>query len=311
LEHLDDEVREKLKFREANDSDELGKFERLLLQLTRQELSGSAKFTSESGFELVSNPFAVELPLGRYELPRKSVDAHAYRVGHDLAIAIIEKAKERPLPPVEIIFDVSGYQGKVSALEAWKRRSGVMVANWLALEATVQAEDHLNWAAVATSGEEMPTEVLAQLWKMPVQSVNSLDALSVPDSVKTILARQKHALLSVVQGRNAKYLDEESAKLDAWADDVKLALDRELKELDREIKEAKRAAKLEASLEGKLTQQRRAKALETTRNNKRKALFEAQDEVDHKREELLDTVEARLEQSATILTLFAVKWRIV
>jgi len=311
LEHMDDEVIEKLRFRKSSTSEELDKFERLLLALTRQELPVAAKFTSETGFELVANPYGADIPLGRYELPRKSEEAHAYRVGHPLAVAMIEDAKERQLPSAEIVFNVSGYDGKISALNAWKGQSGTLAANWIALDADAQSEDHLCWAAMTSGGEEIPTEVLESLWKVPVQTVKEVSEIVLSDALKTVLERQKQGILSQSQSRNTKFLDEESTKLEAWADDVKQGLERELKELDREIKDAKKAAKVEQSLDGKLTQQRRVKTLEAVRNNKRKLLFEAQDDVDSKREGLLEIVESKLNQNVSVDTVFVIKWAII
>ena len=114
-----------------------------------------------------------------------------------------------------------------------------------------------------------------------------------------------------MHARNAKFLESETEKLDAWASDVKLALDRELKELDREIREAKRAAKLEGSLEGKLAGKRRVKTLEGMRNAKRKSLFEAQDKVEKEQDDILDSVERQLAQSTRVERLFQARWRIV
>ena len=48
----------------------------------------------------------------------------------------------------------------------------------------------------------------------------------------------------------------EAMKLDGWADDLKVGLERELKELDRQIKEARRAATIALTLEEKLAGQR-------------------------------------------------------
>lgn len=311
LEHLDDEVLEKLRFRKASDCEELDKFERMLLAVTKQELPDAAKFTSETGFELLANPYGSDIPLGRYELPRKSEEAHAYRVGHPLAVAMIQAAKERPLPPAEVVFNVSDYNGKISALNAWKGKSGTLVANWISLDADAQSEDHLCWAAITTDGQEMPSDVLENLWKVPVQAVTPVPEVQLSDSLKTALERQKQQILSQSQSRNAKFLDEESSKLEAWAEDVKQGLERELKELDREIKEAKKAAKVEQSLEGKLSQQRRVKTLEAARNTKRKTLFDAQDEVEHRRDEFLETFETKLSQATSLKTLFSLSWKVI
>lgn len=86
--------------------------------------------------------------------------------------------------------------------------------------------------------------------------------------------------------RNARFFEDEADKLDGWADDLKLGLEREIKELDRQIREARRAATTALTLEEKLTGQRQIKALEAQRNQKRRTLFDAQDEVDKQRDEL-------------------------
>ena len=53
------------------------------------------------------------------------------------------------------------------------------------------------------------------------------------------------------------------------------------------------------------------KALEAERNQKRRALFEAQDEIDRKRGELIAQLEGQLTQKVTSECLFTVPWRVV
>jgi superfamily II DNA or RNA helicase len=310
LENFDDEVRDKLRIRGEQSTEQLGRFERLLLALTRQELSASIVDLDDSGFELLENPYqGRSIPTGRYELPRRHVEAHAYRLNHPLAEAVLETAKQRALPVGEIRFDLSGHPGKISVLEPWKGRSGSLVARWLSLDATAQAEDHLLIAGISDDGEGLLPEALERLWSLAARMAGTHDRLD-SSRLEGLLDSQKQGILAEVQTRNTRFLVEETEKLDTWAEDVKNGLERELKELDREIREAKKAAKLEASLEGKLSQQKRVKTLETTRGNKRKALFEAQDEIDAKRDDLLNAVEARLESQAKVEELFAVQWRI-
>ncbi|MDZ7581227.1 MAG: hypothetical protein U5R30_11550 [Deltaproteobacteria bacterium] len=67
----------------------------------------------------------------------------------------------------------------------------------------------------------------------------------------------------------------------------KIGLECEIKELDRQIKEARRAATTALTLEEKLAGQKQIKALEAQRNQKRRSLFDAQDEVDLQREQLI------------------------
>ena len=81
--------------------------------------------------------------------------------------------------------------------------------------------------------------------------------------------------------------------------------------MDRQIKEAKRAATRALSLEEKLTGQKQIKALELLRNGKRRALFDAQDEIERRREQLIADIETKLVQKVTSESLFLIKWKIL
>ncbi len=101
------------------------------------------------------------------------------------------------------------------------------------------------------------------------------------------------------------------SKTRSLADDLKLTLERDIKELDRQIKEAKRSASLALSLEDKLAGQKQVKALESHRNQKRRTLFDAQDQVDQRRELLISEVESKLAQQTSSNHVLAIRWRLV
>jgi predicted nucleic acid-binding Zn-ribbon protein len=108
---------------------------------------------------------------------------------------------------------------------------------------------------------------------------------------------------AIISERNARFFEAEADKLDGWADDLKVGLEREIKEIDRQIKEARRAATTALTLEEKLAGQKQIKALEAQRNQKRRSLFDAQDQVDRQREELIAVIEGKLNQIATTATI--------
>lgn len=87
-----------------------------------------------------------------------------------------------------------------------------------------------------------------------------------------------------------------------------MGLEREIKEIDRQIKEARRAATTALTLEDKLAGQKQIKALEAQRNQKRRTLFDAQDQVDRQREELIAQIEGKLAQTIQAKELFTVRW---
>ena len=63
-------------------------------------------------------------------------------------------------------------------------------------------------------------------------------------------------------------------------------------------------------LKDKVAAQRNIKELEKKRADKRQNLYEAQDEVDARKEELLTKVEKMLEQKVEEKELFTLRWRL-
>ena len=50
------------------------------------------------------------------------------------------------------------------------------------------------------------------------------------------------------------------------------------------------------------------KSLESQRNEKRRSLFDAQDEVDRQRDRLITEIERKLQQRLKTANLFAIRW---
>ena len=80
---------------------------------------------------------------------------------------------------------------------------------------------------------------------------------------------------------------------------VKNSLEHPIKDLDHQIKEAKRA------------DQKQIKALESLRNSKRKSLFEAQNAIDQRREQLIGAIKAKLTQNTNAAAVVSFRWRLV
>jgi hypothetical protein len=157
-----------------------------------------------------------------------------------------------------------------------------------------QAEDHVLVTAVADSGEVIPSELARRFFAMNTAGVREVDPTVRPHTVLQLeVERMKALIRQDISERNAAVFEQEADKLDGWADDLKVALERDIKDLDRQIKDAKRAATVALTLEEKLAGQKQIKALEVHRNAKRKSLFEAQDAIDQRREELIAAIEAR------------------
>jgi hypothetical protein len=97
-------------------------------------------------------------------------------------------------------------------------------------------------------------------------------------------------------------------KLDRWSDDLKLGLERAIKDIDLAIKEARRRGAVAISLADKLEVQQDIKSLEQRRNRKRRDLYEEQDRIDAQRSQLIEGIERQLRTTHEFKPLFTFRW---
>ncbi len=344
LENFDEEVQERLKLAKQDAETSLGRLEKLLVRFTRAMLDEHASFDeNEFGFTLKSLPPSISeldisgIPLGRYELPRRSEDAHIYRIQHPLAQSLLKTAQKAQLIPVKLHLDYESYGSKISVLEALRTQNGLATIELLTVQSLGSTEEYLLLAG-SVNGNLLEADVVEKLLTIPGhgeeikniapmteqqllssafanQEQNTLDFsaayLPMPEDVKNEITRQKGKIIGSIEQRNLLLFTKESEKLDSWADDLKVGLEREIKELDRTIKESRTKSKGAATLAERLEYQKEQRSLESSRDKKRRELFDRQDEIQQRRDSLIDELEKQLEQQITNRTILSCKWELI
>lgn len=311
LENFDEEVRERLRNCAEKSQAALNKYEKILMELTQSELGDSSDICN-GGFILNKLPENLsddlDIPTGRYELPRKSGEAHLYRITHPLAQAIIERAKKRDCPPVRLTFDYQGHNGRISTLEPYRGRSGQLIAKLISISALGDTEQHILIAAITENGEVLQADDPEKLLRLPARIAETTIKTGFQTTLSDNMAERRQTLLNQATERNLGYFEEEVQKLDDWADDLKQGLEQEIKETDREIKEVRRTAATSATLEEKLSWQKKQRELENKRSHQRRELFDKQDEIEAQRNQLIEKLEESLKQKVEEEELFFIEW---
>lgn len=230
------------------------------------------------------------------------------RAEHPLAQRLISRAAGRDLPVRHLRLDYSSHPTVVSGLAPLVGRSGWLRVSKLAVEA-LEREEFMVYAARTDSGETLDEDLCRKLLNLAATG-NGAPGAEPPPELDALAEERSQAILRGVEERNESFFDEEVAKLDGWADDLKLGLERELQELDRELKEARRETRKAASLQEKLAAQKEIKSIETRRTRKRRELYDAQDAIDAERDALIQKVESKLGQEREQQTLFTIHWTI-
>ena len=315
LENFDEEVHEKLRINLATSKDFLSRYENLLWNLARFCLHKDAEFSNdEYSFFLKRNPLPGQsIHPGSYRIGKNIEDANVFRIGHPLAQHIIEKCKNEKLPAAEIIFDYDGSLKKISILEPLVGQSGWLSVNVLTIE-SLETEDHFVLCGLTDNGTILDPDHCHRLFSLNGEEGTSEGQLNLPQEIKNHLKKSAEIFTEQVllrnSQRNAGFFDEELIKIEKWAEDKKSSLEIELKQLDVEIKTLKAEARKLPRLVEKVKAQRHIKEMEKRRNEMRMNLYQHQDEVDQRKENLISDIEARLKQMTSINELFTIRWTI-
>ncbi len=306
LENFDEEVGARLRVHRDKTLESLSQRERWLLEITRAELNGDAKFDQHNPRFTYTGNLSKS---GAYNLNWKEAEQrgeHFYRPDHELAQRVIQQALARHLEPAQLTFNYSGYGGNISLLDPLVGKSGWLEISKLTIE-SLDTEQFLIFAGQTDDRQPLDEETCQKLMQVPatVSKLNQplADLASIRDG-------ELQAKLREVEERNAKYFDEEVNKLDRWTEDLKRGLEAEIKELDKLIREQKKSAALMVTLAEKLEAQKQIKDLEATRSRKRRELFDAQDQIDAKRDEMIQQVEARLKHRQSTTPVCAIRWSV-
>lgn len=315
LENFDESVGEKLKLHLAASLNNLNIFEKRLWELTKYALDGHASFDENSHTFVGENDVTYCMVVPK-EGERKSdvqIPDHAqvYRVGHPLAQSILKNHLSLDLPLHEVVFNYTHTPVKVAMLENYLGRCGWLRIDKYTIEAS-ETEDYLLTACYTDDGQLIPSDVAERLFSLNAQEGRRVQmGEDMSKQLQQHIQQQKERVKEENHRRNQEFFETEIEKLNLWADDVKIGLEREIGDLDAEIKLRKSEARKLTRLEEKIEAQRQVKDLEKRRSEKRRNLFEAQDEVDAKKDKLFDEVEQALRQKKTSEeTLLIIRWKI-
>lgn len=301
LEHLDADVVSKLRTRQGAVRNQLSDYQDHLLCLARAELPDAQVFEDHLIYQG-----------SRYDVDWQRVlsnDSRFLRTNEDLGKQLVDKAKAHPLPLASLVFDYGGLGLEFSDLRRYLNESGYLSVELLTIE-SADNEQHVTLAAYTQSGKELPEDTCRRLLKTPsIEQATSTAADEERLNKMLFLEADRH--LRQAAKRNEQFFEEESDKLDRWAQDQRDAMDLELKKLDSEIRDAKKALRALPSLADKAKAKRSIKAMETRRDERMMVFHESRKQINEKEDELLDEVERKLDLQHSRKRLFTIQWRLV
>jgi len=122
--------------------------------------------------------------------------------------------------------------------------------------------------------------------------------------------RHVRATISKSLERNNRFFNEAREQLEKWADDMVLAIEKELRDTKEQIKALNRQSRHATTVEEQHQLQEKIRDLESKKRKQRQRIFEVEDEIIEKRDKLIDALEKRLQQRTSSEPLFTIRWTV-
>lgn len=239
-----------------------------------------------------------------------------FRLGDGtLADGLVEEARKRELPEAKLVFDYKAYrsegQPRLSDLERVSGKSGWLKVSLLRAETALGSRDSMVVAALTDDGQMLAQETAERLFQVPA-SHGPVDATYPAGTMAAIDGEAMKAAQQEAEDESRKWLDEETLKLEAYAEDLESANKRREKELKAEADAAKRALRGNQSmpLAEKIVEERRIKKLEQERDDLVFGSFQRLREIRREIDDKLNDVAAKLAITPQITPLMTIRWEL-
>jgi hypothetical protein len=315
LENFDEDVHARLRTNLLDTRERLDWVSRIFWQVTRHILGNRAAFDDhELAFDLWEPGWNGHLP-GHYHLISKSQPNISgdflYRLSHPLGEAVIQSAIEADTPSVSIVFDISNHPVRIAAVENLKGKSG-----WLQLQRLIidsfDREEYLLFSAIDSNGNSLDQESCEKLFHC-MGTENGIENC-LPEHRQRLddeINRHMKATISRSLEENNRHFNEARERLEKWADDMILASEKELKDTKQQINALNRQSRLALTMEEQHELQGKIQDLEKKKRRQRQQIFDLEDEIAQKRDDLISALERRMAQKTTCEPIFTIAWRVL
>ncbi|HPR74157.1 MAG TPA: SNF2-related protein [Bacteroidales bacterium] len=320
LENFDEDVHNLLKidYDEALYSlDAIGK---KFWRLSKHIMHDIAEFDDENlTFKLHHSPNP-DIPQGIYRLQSKKLKDEAagnddqyfiYRLSHPLGEYCIDSARNLEIPVYEVSFNLTDYESKISVIEKLNGQNGWLILTHLSINC-LEEEEYLLFSGFTDRGDSIDADVLEQFFRLSGETGDIVEPdTAVITNLNANASRYVEATKFKSLESNNIYFQEKREQLYRWSEDVVAAAERDLKQAKAELRAAERDASLAVTMEEQKLAQEKIAELQKKKRAARNNIFKTEDDIEVKREQLIQALERRMVQDVKTETLFILRWKIV
>ena len=310
LDHFDEDVHERLKLQLSQSQQLLDKTSRYFWCASQFALQDYAHFDDmQKSFYLHQSPIK-SVNIGRYQLQKTQSQAgQDYRLNHPLGEWCLDYCKQVDTPVAHLQFDYGNHPTKLSVLAGHQGQSGWLWVDKLGFYGDNQTQEQLVFTARTDTGVWLDEDFCRKL--LGVSACVQTNKVDLPHDLKANAEQAIKGMSAKHATTQTKLLQSESERLDKWADDKIKAAQEAIAEIGEKIKQVKREKNQAINLEMLADFEKQLQDLEKKRRQLRRDIFDAEDEINTKRDELYEQIQSQLKQHSKTEHLFAIKWAVI
>jgi hypothetical protein len=221
---------------------------------------------------------------------------------------VLALGAESSTPVGSLNFDYSGVDTKISLLEPLRGESGWLSCAIAKVDA-IADEERIIFGGQLDIGTPIDPEQARRLFDLPA----AVGAVAEPtDTVRKaldgLLAAEGASMQRDMESETGRWYEQESAKLERWAEDRRAALKALLDESEESYKRAKKAAREAGTMPERLRLEAEARKLDQKKDDALKDFEVSSREVRDQKNKLLDELGERVQQRLTSTPLFTIRW---
>ena len=233
-------------------------------------------------------------------------------MGHPLAQYLLAKAKRQDTSGTAgIVFNYTDSLEKISVIENEVGKYGILSVKGVHYHAPKDDEDCIIATAVDSDGRVMPDDFVEKLMSRSGHVAKGISPVIDDTLLPAEMASKRKALNESIAMRDKHFIDEESAKIEQWAEDQTFSLEEELRNVKKQIKEREREFRKETDDHRRRQLQSEILALQRNQRQKRQELFSLEDEIMVRRDALIAAIDNSLNKAAEEEHLFTIAWQII
>jgi len=315
LENFDEDVHARLRTNLMDTKERMDWFSQMFWQVTHHILIDKADFNDRDLTFDLSESGLNDFRVGRYHLISKSQPNISgdflYRLSHPLGEHVIQMAKEQETSVASVTFDITHHPLRIAVVENLKGKIGWLHLQRMTID-SFDREEYLLFSAVDSKGNSLDQETCEKLFHC-IGTLRDEASPSEEQSKRLDEEARRHVQATISRSleENNRHFSEARERLEKWAEDMVMASEKDLKDTKQQINILNRQARLATTVEEQHTLQEKIRDMEKKKRRQRQEIFDLEDEIAQKRDDLIGTLEKRMTQKTHQEPLFTIQWAVI